>query len=97
MHTDLADQHAPALGCARPDLRDLLALQDRLARLSIPVLGLWCHDDPVIDRSALDSLRNGLTNASAISTSVLNGCHHLPMLEQADATAQILTGFALSH
>ena len=46
---------------------------------------------------ALDSLRNGLTNASAISTSVLNGCHHLPMLEQADATAQILTGFALSH
>ena len=72
-------------------------VQDRLARLSIPVLGLWCHDDPVIDRSALDSLRNGLTNASAIRSSVLNGCHHLPMLEQADATAQILTGFALSH
>jgi pimeloyl-ACP methyl ester carboxylesterase len=72
-------------------------VQDRLPRLTMPVLGVWCHDDPVLDRSALEQLRNGLTQASTISTSVLNGCRHLPMLEQPEATAQILTAFALSH
>jgi pimeloyl-ACP methyl ester carboxylesterase len=74
-----------------------LALQQRLGRLTMPVLGLWCHDDRITDISALDSLRNGLTAASAISTSTINGCNHMPMLEKPDTTAQILTGFALSH
>ncbi len=74
-----------------------LAVQDRLGQLGMPVLGLWCHDDKIVDVSALDSLRNGLTRASAISTSVINGCNHMPMLERPDETAQILTGFALSH
>ena len=74
-----------------------LALQQRLNRLTMPVLGVWCHDDAITDISALDSLRNGLTAASAISTSTINGCRHMPMLEKPDTTAQILTGFALSH
>jgi pimeloyl-ACP methyl ester carboxylesterase len=74
-----------------------LALQHRLDQLTMPVLGLWCHDDKIVDFSALDSLRNGLTHASAISTSTLNGCNHMPMLEKSAETAQILTGFALSH
>jgi pimeloyl-ACP methyl ester carboxylesterase len=63
----------------------------------MPVLGLWCHDDKLVDISALSSLRNGLTGASAISTSTINGCNHMPMLEKPEETAQILTGFALSH
>jgi abhydrolase domain-containing protein 6 len=63
----------------------------------MPVLGLWCHDDKLVDISALDSLRNGLTAASAISTSTINGCNHMPMMEKPEQTAQILTGFALSH
>lgn len=74
-----------------------LALQNRLGQLGMPVLGLWCHDDRIVDLSALDSLRNSLSHASAISTSTLNGCNHMPMLEKPEETAQILTGFALSH
>jgi pimeloyl-ACP methyl ester carboxylesterase len=63
----------------------------------MPVLGLWCHDDKIVDISALDSLRNGLTAASTISTSTINGCNHMPMEEKPEQTVQILTGFALSH
>lgn len=74
-----------------------LAVQHRLGQLDMPVLGLWCHDDSIVDLSALDSLRNGLSAASAISTSMINGCNHMPMLEKPEQTAQILTGFALSH
>ncbi len=74
-----------------------LSLQHRLDQLSMPVLGLWCHDDKVIGLSALNSLRNGLTAASAIGTSTISGCNHMPMLEKPEETAQILTSFALSH
>jgi pimeloyl-ACP methyl ester carboxylesterase len=74
-----------------------LSVQNRLGQLTMPVLGLWCHDDKIVDISALDSLRNGLTAASAISTSTVNGCNHMPMMEKPEQTAQILTGFALSH
>ncbi len=75
----------------------LLVVQKRLSDLTMPVLGLWCHDDKVIDRAALEVLRNGLAHASTISTSTISGCAHLPMLEKPAETAQILTGFALSH
>lgn len=74
-----------------------LSVQSRLDKLEMPVLGLWCHDDKIIDISALDSLRNGLKNASAISTSMLSGCNHMPILEKPEETARIITGFALSH
>jgi pimeloyl-ACP methyl ester carboxylesterase len=79
----------------RPDER--LALQHALGRLTMPVLGLWCHDDRMVDPSALESLRNGLTRAPSIGASVLAGCNHMPMLEKPEATAQVLTGFVLGH
>ena len=74
-----------------------LALQPQLGKLTMPVLGLWCHDDKLVDISALDSLRSGLSHARAIGSSTLNGCGHMPMMEKPEQTAQVLTGFALSH
>jgi abhydrolase domain-containing protein 6 len=73
------------------------ALQSRLDKLTMPTLGLWCHDDKIIDISALDSLRNGLTHAPAISTSILNGCNHMPQMEKPQEFTQVLTSFALAH
>lgn len=72
-------------------------LDNRLGRLTMPVLGLWCHDDRIIDPSALDTLRNGLTGASSISVTVINGCGHVPEIEKPEATVRILSGFALAH
>ncbi|HMH69174.1 MAG TPA: alpha/beta hydrolase [Pinirhizobacter sp.] len=74
-----------------------LALDSRLPKLTVPVLGLWCHDDKVIDISALDTLRNGLTNARAISTTILNGCNHMPQIEKPDEFAKVITGFVMAH
>lgn len=82
------------------ELRDpsqYLSLQNRLDKLDMPVMGMWCHDDKIIDVSALDSLRNGLAHASAISSTVLNGCNHMPIVEKPEETARILMSFALSH
>lgn len=77
--------------------REYLVLQRELGRLTMPVLGLWCRGDRIVDASALDSLRNGLSQASSISSSVLTGCNHMPMMEKPEATAQVLTGFVLGH
>jgi pimeloyl-ACP methyl ester carboxylesterase len=79
------------------DPSQALALDARIGKLSMPVLGLWCHDDKIIDVSALDTLRNGLTASPSISSTVLNGCNHMPMMERPTETAQILTGFAIAH
>lgn len=74
-----------------------LSLQNVLGRLTMPVLGLWCREDRIADPSALDSLRDGLTGAASISSSLLSGCNHMPMMEKPEATAQVLTGFVLGR
>jgi abhydrolase domain-containing protein 6 len=76
---------------------EYLSVQHRLGQLQLTVLGLWCKNDQVMDISALDSLRNGLSHAPDISTSVLIGCNHMPPLEKPAETARILSGFALAH
>lgn len=73
------------------------ALQDRLGSLTMPVLGMWCRDDKIMDVSALDTLRNGLNHSPSISTSILNGCNHMPQMEKPKEFAQVLTSFALAH
>ncbi|HET7358608.1 MAG TPA: alpha/beta fold hydrolase [Rhodanobacteraceae bacterium] len=72
-------------------------LDAHLGELTMPVLGVWCHDDRVTDVSALDTLRNGLTHASSIGASTINACGHAPQLEKPDVTAKILSGFAIAH
>ncbi|MDA3915008.1 alpha/beta hydrolase [Oleiagrimonas sp.] len=72
-------------------------LDNRLDKLSMPVLGIWCRDDKVIDISALNTLRDGLTHAPSISASVLNKCGHVPEQEKPEETARILSGFAIAH
>lgn len=73
------------------------SLDPVIGKLPMPVLGLWCHDDKIIDVSALDTLRAGLTSSPSIGATVMNGCNHMPMLEKPVETARILTGFALAH
>lgn len=73
------------------------ALEPVVGKLTMPVLGIWCHDDKIIDVSALDNLREGLKATPSIGSTVLNGCGHMPMLEKPDETARILQGFALAH
>ncbi len=72
-------------------------LDKRLAKLTMPVLGLWCRDDKVIDLSALNTLRDGLTHSSSINASVLNDCGHVPEMEKPRETAQVIAGFAIAH
>jgi pimeloyl-ACP methyl ester carboxylesterase len=82
------------------ELRDpsqSLSVQNRLSELTMPVLGLWCLNDKVIDISAQDSLRNGLAHARSISTTTLIGCDHMPMLEKPEETARVLANFTLAH
>ncbi|HEX7339395.1 MAG TPA: alpha/beta fold hydrolase [Rhodanobacteraceae bacterium] len=72
-------------------------LDTRLSKLTMPVLGIWCRDDRIIDPSALDTLRNGLTAATSISATVINDCGHVPAIEKPEAVVRILGGFAISH
>lgn len=73
------------------------ALDPVIGKLPMPVLGVWCRDDKIIDVSALDTLRAGLKSAPSIGATVMNGCNHMPMMEKPDETARIITGFALAH
>jgi pimeloyl-ACP methyl ester carboxylesterase len=75
----------------------VFSLQTRLDKLTMPVLGMWCRDDKIIDISALESLRSGLAHSPSISTSILNGCNHMPQMEKPQAFAQVLTSFMLAH
>ncbi|MBB3226319.1 pimeloyl-ACP methyl ester carboxylesterase [Luteibacter sp. Sphag1AF] len=79
------------------DKSQFLALDPVIGKLTMPVLGVWCHDDKIIDVSALDTLRNGLKSSPSIGATVLSGCNHMPMMERPTETAQILTGFAIAH
>ncbi|MNO97109.1 Lipase 1 precursor [compost metagenome] len=71
-----------------------LALDHRLAQLTMPVLGIGCREDKVIDISALETLQNGLPDDRIGQVVTLEGCNHLPMIERPVATGRLLTDFA---
>ncbi|WP_095171757.1 alpha/beta fold hydrolase [Pseudomonas sp. Irchel 3H3] len=70
------------------------ALDPRLGRLNIPVLGVGCREDRVIDISALQTLENRLPPHQARQLVTLDDCNHLPMLERPVETARLLRNFA---
>ena len=55
--------------------------------ISQPTLLLWCRDDPVVDASAADAYAAALVDSRSL---LLDGCAHMPMMEQASATAAAL-------
>lgn len=69
------------------------ALQRRLGEIRSPVLGLWCRGDRIVDPAALESLRRGLSGDVVMEGRLLEGCGHMPMMEQAVPTAAAITGF----
>ncbi|MEZ5483869.1 MAG: alpha/beta fold hydrolase [Lysobacteraceae bacterium] len=51
---------------------------------------LWCRDDGVIDVSAATIWANALPRSRTV---LLDGCNHMPMMEQAESTAAALLNF----
>jgi pimeloyl-ACP methyl ester carboxylesterase len=78
---------------AAPDARN--ALQPKLPDITAPALAIWCMQDQVIDVSALDAIRAGLTHAPNIGVTELNGCGHMSIMEKPREVAQSITRFVL--
>lgn len=69
---------------------DAFLPQAEAARITAPVLLLWCVDDRVIDSSAAESWRGTLPQATV---AMLQGCNHMPMMEQPRRTAALIEEF----
>ncbi|MGH8125086.1 MAG: alpha/beta fold hydrolase [Rhodanobacteraceae bacterium] len=78
---------------ASPDER--YALQAKLPDITTPTLAIWCMKDQIIDVSALDAIRKGLTHAPNIGVTEMNGCGHMSIMEKPRAVAQSITRFVL--
>ena len=79
---------------AAPDQRD--ALQAQLPKIDAPVLAIWCRQDRIIDVSAVDALRTGLTHAPKIGVTEFNGCGHMSIMERPREVADTITRFVLA-
>lgn len=69
---------------------EAFALQESLSRIAAPTLLLWCRDDRVIDVSAMDIFREGLSLSRGV---LLAGCGHMPMMAQPERVAEMVTRF----
>jgi pimeloyl-ACP methyl ester carboxylesterase len=78
---------------AAPDARN--ALQSKLPDITAPTLAIWCTEDQIVDVSALEAIRAGLTHAPNIGVTELNGCGHMSIMEKPREVAQSITRFVL--
>ncbi|HEX5353876.1 MAG TPA: alpha/beta fold hydrolase [Rhodanobacteraceae bacterium] len=78
---------------AAPDERYLL--QEKLPDISAPTLAIWCTKDQIIDVSALDAIRKGLTHSPSIGVTELNDCGHMSIVEKPRLVAQAISRFVL--
>ena len=72
---------------------EALLLAQRLGQVRAPTLLLWCRDDRVIDASAMAVFAAGIRNHRAV---LFDGCGHMPMMQQPEATAAALDAFVRS-
>jgi pimeloyl-ACP methyl ester carboxylesterase len=70
---------------------EALLLSRQLGQVRAPTLLLWCKQDQVIDVSAMHFFAAGIRDQRAV---LLDGCGHMPMIEQPEATAAALDAFA---
>jgi abhydrolase domain-containing protein 6 len=70
---------------------EALLLAQRLGQVRAPSLLLWCKQDRVIDVSAMHVFAAGIRDQRQV---LLDGCGHMPMIEQPAATAAALDAFA---
>ena len=75
------------------DERD--ALEKKLPDITAPTLAVWCMQDQIIDVSALDAIRKGLTHVPNIGVTELTGCGHMSIMEKPREVAQSITHFVL--
>jgi pimeloyl-ACP methyl ester carboxylesterase len=78
---------------ASPGERD--ALQAKLPEITAPTLAIWCTKDQIIDVSALDAIRKGLTRAPNIGVTELTDCGHMSIMEKPREVGQVITHFVL--
>ncbi|MGH8190347.1 MAG: alpha/beta fold hydrolase [Rhodanobacteraceae bacterium] len=76
-----------------PDER--YALEPKLPDITAPTLAIWCINDEIIDVSALDAIRKGLTHSPNIGVTELTGCGHMSIMEKPREVAHAITHFVL--
>ncbi|MEO7149727.1 MAG: alpha/beta fold hydrolase [Rhodanobacteraceae bacterium] len=79
---------------AAPDQRN--ALTSALSKITAPTLTIWCRQDRIIDVSAVDAIRVGLTQAPKIDVTEFNGCGHMSIMERPKEIADAITRFVLA-
>lgn len=69
-------------------------LQEKLPEITASALIVWCDRDQLLDVSSVDAFRAGLPKARV---EILQGCGHMPMMEQPRETAALLRSHFIAN